>query len=90
MSANLMYLVCRSHPERVNSLVLGKRNAGCYGKVPDPRQVEKWFEQHAFCGGGRDHFTIAYDQTADWDVPKPAPVADAVHAVARAANEEAV
>lgn len=49
--------------------------------------MDKFFEAHKLCGGGFDHFTIAYAQAKDHDLPNPEPLADGVHlALREAAN----
>ncbi len=95
--SNTMYLVCVHHPEPVLSLRLASRTLvrdrsgdmepyTVYKRTQE--NMERFFEAHKLCGGGFDHFTIAYEQTKDYDLPTPAPLADAVHLSLRdAANE---
>lgn len=89
MNGNTMWLVCVHHPDRTQALQLGRRVFGAYDKVPHKQAIEAFLHEHATCGGGFDHFTIAFDQPKDHDLPKPAPLADAVHAVLRDPPEAA-
>ena len=94
---NTMYLVCVHHPDKADAFRLSQRERLGYGiaagrelRPPDRyvRSLEKFLETHKHCGGGFDHFTIAYDQAKDHDLPQPAPIADAVHlALREAAND---
>lgn len=86
---NTMYLVCVHHPSPMEALCLGRRvGLKGYDHAPASAKVEKFFEKHKHCGGGCDHFTIAFEQPKDHDLPKPAPLADGVHlALREAANE---
>jgi hypothetical protein len=87
--SNTMYLVCVHHPDRVHSFRLGSRGT-CTRYVTGARigqKLDDWLELHATCGGGQDHFTLAFDLTKDHDLPIPAPVANAVHGVLRVAND---
>jgi hypothetical protein len=81
--SNTMWLVCVHHPDRTAAIQLGRRVMHGYNRAPHAAKLEEFFERHKLCGGGFDHFTIAYDQAKDGDLPKPAPLADAVHAVLR-------
>lgn len=89
-----MYLVCTHHPERVHSFRLAIRGTGGFRYITNDRRLisslEGWLEEHAHCGGGLDHFTIAFDLTKDHDVPKIQPVADRVHAALASAKQEVV
>lgn len=87
---NTMYLVCVHHPDKADAFVLASRaqlHEYCSAHLYAPA-LHKWFAAHKHCGGGFDHFTIAYDQVKDHDLPKPAPLANGVHlALREAANE---
>ena len=94
--SNTMWLVCVHHPDKADAFRLSCRERQGYGiaagrelRPPDryARSLEKFFETHKTCGGGFDHFTIAYDLTKDHDLPTPNPCADAVHGVLRVAND---
>jgi len=95
MNGNTMYLVCVHHPDKADSVLLadrcdsdGKKHA--YTSMVGERRLAKFFEKHAHCGGGFDHFTIAYTEQKDHDVPKPELLANGVHLVLReAANSPA-
>jgi hypothetical protein len=86
--SNTIYLVCVHHPDKSDAFVLAERadlTGYVHGKLL-PRYLQsqadrlaKFFKRHAHCGRGCDHFTIAFDKQKDWDLPKPAPVAEAVH-----------
>jgi hypothetical protein len=85
---NTMYLVCVHHPEAMHALRLGRRNLDGYNIAPTSAKIEKFFAEHKLCGGGFDHFTIAFELAKDHDLPLPKPVADGVHmALREAANE---
>lgn len=92
MNGNTLWLVCNFHPDRTQALQLGRRVFGPFGRAPHAKDIEAFYREHAGCGATLDHFTLAYDQAKDHDVPKPAPLSDAVHAVLRdppeAANHE--
>lgn len=88
-NGNTMWLVCAFHPDRTQALQLGRRVFGAYARAPHAKDVEAFFREHAGCGSTLDHFTIAYDRPKDHDVPKPAPLADAVHVTLRDPPEAA-
>lgn len=91
--SNTMYLVCVHHPDRVYSFRLGSRGT-CTRYITGARigqKLDDWLELHATCGGGQDHFTLAFDLTKDHDLPNPEPLADGVHLALRtAANADAL
>ena len=89
MSGNTMWLVCVHHPERTQALFLGRRMIRGYSRTCSQKELEDFYRDHETCGGGFDHFTIAYDRDKDHDLPKPAPLADAVHATLRNPPEAA-
>lgn len=77
---NTMYLVCTHHPDRVHSFRLAARGT-CTRYITGSKvgqKLDEWLEEHATCGGGQDHFTIAFDLPKDHDLPKIEPVADNV------------
>jgi hypothetical protein len=86
--SNTMYLVCVHHPEQIHALRLANRGIDFYKPARRIDQsLERFLEDHKMCGGGFDHFTIAYAQTKDHDLPNPEPLADGVHlALREAAN----
>lgn len=77
---NRLYLACRMHPTREESYLLGDR---AYSASYEARAVhaslQKWLDRHANCGGGFDHFTVAYHGAKDDEQPTLNPIADAVH-----------
>lgn len=79
--SNTMYLVCTHHPDRVHSFRLASRGTATqylsHKRVE--QKLEDWFSAHRLCGGGLDHFTIAFDLPKDHDLPKIEPVANGVH-----------
>lgn len=81
--SNTMWLVCAHHPDRTEAIQLGRRVSDGFARAPHAAKLDEFFEQHKLCGGGHDHFTVAFDRPKDWDLPTPAPVADAVHAALR-------
>lgn len=86
--SNTMYLVCVHHPEQIHALRLGMRDdrlTDGYKRVPLAARIEAWLAEHRICGGGHDHFTIAYAQAKDHDLPNPEPLADSVHLTLREA-----
>lgn len=93
---NTMYLVCVHHPDKAQAFALAERSDKASGYVNcieidrtyELQSLEAFFKTHVHCGGGFDHFTIAFELAKDHDLPKPAPVADGVHmALREAANE---
>jgi hypothetical protein len=91
---NLIYLCCRHHPAIPESFLLAirddaiQRPFGYFTRTSEKtladttsydRSLQKWLSKHATCGGTVDHFTIAYAQPHDHDLPKANPVRDAVH-----------
>jgi len=86
---NVMYLCCKHCPRPEQSFLLSERGEAMNGavgyQIHNKRiatihvNLNKWLERHASCGGTVDHFTIAYAQATDHDVPKANPVRDAVH-----------
>lgn len=84
--SNVMYLVCTHHPERVHSFRLAIRgtktqyvSSGIRRQLAD--KLEEWLEEHRDCGGGFDHFTLAFDQPKDHDASAPPDkIANGVHA----------
>lgn len=86
---NRMFLTCRHHPTQAESFLLADRNNGESYVAPGfivSTRLQKWLNEHAACGGTFDHFTVSYAQQKDLDLPKPAPVANAVHATLRDAK----
>lgn len=84
-----MFLTCRHHPTQAESFTLAEREHGQpYEMIEtfDDRRFMKFLTQHATCGGTFDHFTLSYAEQKDLDLPKPAPVANAVHATLRDAK----
>lgn len=79
--SNTMFLVCTHHPDRVHSLRLALRNAIAdgYHRVPLSARIESFLETHKHCGGGCDHFTLAFELPKDHDLPKIEPVANGVY-----------
>lgn len=89
MTGNLMYLVCTHHPDRMDALVIGSRGQSANGRglpytsmLTQNSALQKFLDKHARCGGGFDHYTIAFDAGKDQDLPKPV-----ASAVARAVTE---
>lgn len=82
-TGNTMWLVCTHHPDRTQALCLGRRSTRGYESRANDKALHNFYRMHESCGGGFDHFTIAFDREKDHDLPKPAPLADAVHAVLR-------
>lgn len=78
--SNRMFLACRFHPTLQESLLLGDRDAnGSYATVLTQQKMQKWLDQHATCGGGFDHFTVAYAAEKDNEAPVASPTQLAVH-----------
>lgn len=73
MSANRIYLVCEQHQGPEDALLIAERG-GC--EVPydaaNFRNADRWFNKHADCGRGKDHFKLAYGRPLDWDIAPPA------------------
>lgn len=66
---NRIFIICSiCGADTHHSLMLGKRRSGAYGRQPSQRELEEWFDQHAQCGGTRDHFKLALAKPADWDM----------------------
>lgn len=86
---NTMWLVCVHHPDRTQALCLGRRSTRGYNTRVDEKTLHNFYREHEGCGGGYDHFTVAFDFDKDHDLPKPAVLADAVHAVLRDPPEAA-
>lgn len=84
---NTLYLTCKHHPSPAESFVVAERKSGESYKAGVVTRLQKWLDKHAACGGTIDHFTAGYAKTKDGDVPNPAPIADGVHQILRAANE---
>jgi hypothetical protein len=77
---NRLFITCRHHATLAESFCLADRpDATSYEARGNHSRLQKWFDTHATCGGGFDHFTIAYSQQKDGDMPSAKPVADAVH-----------
>jgi hypothetical protein len=73
MAANRIFLVCQHHPEMDQALLLAERGGNDVGYDPAKyKHADTFFEKHAHCGRGLDHFQIAYNRPQDWDVPQPA------------------
>lgn len=99
-TGNLMYLVCVHHPDKADAFRLSQRERFGYGIAAGRelrpadryvRSLEKFLDTHRHCGGGFDHFTIAFGQVKDYDLPKPEPLANGVHlALREAANSPRV
>lgn len=87
---NRMFLTCRHHPTQAESFLVADRPDGESFSAADKftagishNRLQKWLNEHAACGGTFDHFTVSYAQQKDLDLPKPAPLANAVHATLR-------
>ncbi len=79
---NTMFLVCTHHPTAADSFHLGARVKGSGYKPRDvglERGLRKWLDTHSTCGGGYDHFTIAFELPKDGDLLKVDPIANGVH-----------
>lgn len=77
---NRMFLTCRHHPSIEHSFCFADRkDAASYEARGNNSRLQKWLDTHATCGGGFDHFTLAYSQQKDGDMPSANPVGDAVH-----------
>lgn len=76
---NTLYLVCSQHPQTIHALRLGERHDDTYAPTSSQAKLERFFEEHKLCGGGFDHFTIAYAKPKDHDLPVAKPLADVVH-----------
>lgn len=97
-----MYLVCTHHPDKAHAFILASREGRAFEPdvswnklAPRPAErygkaLEKFLKAHAECGHSLDHFTIAFDQPKDHDLPKVEPVADRVHAALERAKQEVV
>lgn len=79
--SNTMYLVCTHHPEPIHACVLADRDHNTDGYEPSTTnaKLQKFLTEHKLCGGGFDHFTLAFARPKDGDLPKPKPLADVVH-----------
>lgn len=40
--------------------------------APSLKRLDDWYTKHMACGRGCDHFQLALNRPADWDVPPPA------------------
>jgi len=84
---NQMFLTCRHHATRAESFLIAARSDNepyaVTNWVKFGEQLQKFLTAHAGCGRSFDHFTVSYSETKDNDVPKDAPVAEAVHAALR-------
>jgi hypothetical protein len=68
VKGNRLFLVCTvCGPEMEFSLELARRKNAGYEKVMDRRNIEAWFEKHASCGDGKDHFKMGMERNPDWD-----------------------
>lgn len=85
---NTLYIVCIHHPDQVHACRLASRTlvrdmSGDMQPYTCPRRVdqhlEKFFEDHKLCGGGFDHFALAFERPKDHDLPTPAPLTEAVN-----------
>lgn len=80
IAGNRLYLFCKvCGPDPAKALMLGKRGLAEYSRHPSGHQMADFFTAHAECGGGRDHFGLCADHSADWDKSTPVdPIAKAV------------
>ena len=73
MSANRLFLVCTHHPNLEDALCLAERGGNDVQYfATSMKRADDWFEKHAQCGRGRDHFQLAHHRPIDWDVAPPA------------------
>lgn len=75
---NRIYLVCQSHLEVIDALLLASRLHQNYHAAPSVAQMSKWLERHATCGEGPDKYQLAHNHPMNWDQPvegAPSPVA---------------
>lgn len=64
---NRLYLVCQSHTDVTDAILLGSRLSHGYHAAAGVAQLSKWFERHKDCGEGPDHFQLAMAKIANWD-----------------------
>lgn len=90
---NTIYIVCLHHPHPSQAFRVASRE-GIEPFTPDiawnklaaqpanryGKGLEKFFETHKLCGGGFDHFALAFELPKDHDLPKAEPLAEGVHA----------
>lgn len=78
---NRMFLVCTHHPTQRDSYLIAGRNRRGYDNLIEDEDgyFSKWLIKHAACGGGFDHFSLAFERPKDHDIPIDKPLANAVH-----------
>lgn len=73
MSANRLFLVCSHHPKLDESICIGERGGNDVQYMsPNLKRLDDWYAKHMACGRGCDHFQLALNRPADWDVAPPA------------------
>ena len=70
VGGNQLYLICTiCGNEAANALLLADRKIDSgYGAIADRRNLDRFFDRHAKCGGTRDKFKLALGKSADWDM----------------------
>lgn len=73
MSSNRLFLVCSHHPNLADAFCIGERTGNDSQYIaPHMRKLDGWYTKHMGCGRGLDHFQLALNRPADWDVAPPA------------------
>jgi hypothetical protein len=68
VGGNQLYVICTvCGPDIAQSLRLAHREDGPYGHFADRRDLDKFFETHAKCGGTYDHYKMAMGHEANYD-----------------------
>src|ERR1700689_416946 len=68
VEGNELFIICTvCGPDIAQSLRIARRTDGPYGHFADRRDLDKFFEKHADCGGTRDHWKLAMGREANYD-----------------------
>lgn len=80
MSAQRLYLVCSAHKLADHGFCIAERLPREHGDARGPgfepgnwRKLQDWFDRHAACGTGPDHYQLGHAYPMNYDHPMPAP-----------------
>lgn len=73
MSANRIFLVCQHCKDPSQALLLAERADGeSQYTAASNKRADEWYGKHQRCGTGVDHYVLALQRPADWDLSPPA------------------
>jgi hypothetical protein len=69
MSANRIFLVCQHCKDPSQALLLAERaDASAQYTAATMKRADDWYAKHQRCGPDVDHYQLALQRTANWDL----------------------